>query len=87
MGFAFKSQRLQEIEELKTRFFDEPDHNAKAKIKCQIENELTACMTAAKRSLDYEITFDFNICFSEIFRVKGGFDVLIANPPYIGGKR
>jgi len=27
-------------------------------------------------------TFDFEIYFSEVFHEKGGFDVLIANPPY-----
>jgi hypothetical protein len=28
-------------------------------------------------------TFDFEIFFSEVFHAKGGFDVVIANPPYV----
>ena len=28
-------------------------------------------------------TFDFEVYFSEVFHHKGGFDVVIANPPYL----
>jgi adenine-specific DNA-methyltransferase len=30
--------------------------------------------------------FEWHINYSEIFQAKGGFDVVIANPPYVGEK-
>ena len=30
--------------------------------------------------------FEWHINFSEVFQEKGGFDIVIANPPYIGEK-
>jgi hypothetical protein len=83
MGFPFKSERQKEIEKLKLKFFDEPDHDIKAKLKKQIDDELSACFAAAKKSLGYEVTFDFEVWFSEVFDRKSGFDVVIANPPYV----
>ena len=83
MGFPFKSQRQREIEKLKLRFFDEPDHDSKGRLKKQIDAELSACFAAAKKSLGYEVTFDFEVWFSEVFDRSGGFDVVIANPPYV----
>ena len=83
MGFPFKSQRQKEIEKLKLKFFDEPDHDIKAKLKKQIDAELSACFAAAKKSLGCEVTFDFEVWFSEVFDRNNGFDVVIANPPYV----
>jgi type I restriction-modification system DNA methylase subunit len=83
VGFPFKSKRLQEVEALKIRYFDEANHDIKAKLKRQIDNEIAACFAAAKKSLGYQVTFDFESFFSEIFTGKGGFDVVIGNPPYI----
>jgi len=31
----------------------------------------------------YKINFDFKTVFSKVFKEKGGFDVVIANPPYV----
>jgi len=83
IGFPFKSQRLEEIEKLKARFFEEADHDRKAKLKQEIDQKLTECFASSKRSLGYEVNFDFEIYFSEVFHAKGGFDAVIANPPYI----
>ncbi len=83
IGFPFKSQRLHEIENLKARFFEEADHDRKAALKQEIERKLTECFASSKRSLGYEVNFDFEIYFSEVFNAKGGFDAVIANPPYI----
>ena len=83
MGFPFKSQRQKEIEKLKFKFFDEPAHDHKAKLKKQIDAELSACFAAAKKSLGYEVTFDFEVWFSEVFDRNSGFDIVIANPPYV----
>lgn len=83
LGFPFKSQRVGEIEELKQRFFDETDHAKKAQLKTQVDKLLAECFAASKKSLGYAVDFDFEIFFSEVFQRKGGFDVVIANPPYV----
>lgn len=82
IGFPFRSQRLEQIEKLKGRFFEETNHEAKAKLKQEIELAISECFAASKRSLGYEVNFDFEIYFSEVFHHKGRFDVVIANPPW-----
>jgi adenine-specific DNA-methyltransferase len=82
VGFPFKSQKLHTIEKLKQDFFDATDHENKAKLKAQIDREIAECFAASRRSLGYEVNFDFQIFFSEVFNHRGGFDVIIANPPY-----
>jgi hypothetical protein len=86
LGFPFKSQALHEVEKLKFQFFDELDHNAKTKLKQRIDATLQECFAASKRSFGHEVTFDFELNFSEVFHRRQGFDVLIANPPYVGEK-
>jgi hypothetical protein len=83
LGFPFKSQRLVEIEKLKDKLFDETDHAKKAELKAQVDKLLAECFAASKKSLGYEVNFDFEIYFSEVFNLKGGFDAVIANPPYV----
>jgi hypothetical protein len=83
LGFPFKSQRLAKIEQLKQEFFCETDYGEKAKLKSEIDRQLHEAFAASKNSLGYGVDFDFEICFSEVFRRKGGFDIVIANPPYI----
>ncbi|MFH1970329.1 MAG: Eco57I restriction-modification methylase domain-containing protein, partial [Verrucomicrobiota bacterium] len=83
IGFPFKSQRLHEIEKLKARFFEETDHDCKAELKREIDRKLSECFASSKKSLGYEVNFDFEINFSEVFNAKGGFNTVIANPPYI----
>jgi type I restriction-modification system DNA methylase subunit len=82
VGFPFRSERLHRIEKLKQQFFDETNHDAKSALKEQIDLALQECFAASKRSLGYEVSFDFNVVFSEVFHNKTGFDVVIANPPY-----
>jgi len=83
LGFPFKSHGLHEIERLKERFFEETDHERKAALKLDIERALHSCFAASQKSLGYEVDFDFKVNFSEVFRAKGGFNSVIANPPYI----
>jgi type I restriction-modification system DNA methylase subunit len=71
----FNQQLFRRLEELKPRYFDEPDKDKKARYKQQIEDTIHG-LTNGKEA------FDFEIYFSEIFHNKGGFDVVIANPPY-----
>jgi adenine-specific DNA-methyltransferase len=76
---VFNERLFQRLEELKPRFFDEPDKDKKDRYKQEIEDTIHE-LTHGKEA------FDFEIYFSEVFHRKGGFDVVIANPPYIGEK-
>jgi type I restriction-modification system DNA methylase subunit len=72
----FNQEKFNRLEELKPKFFNESDRKKKAQFKKQIE------------ALIHELTngredFDFEIYFSEVFHAKNGFDVVIANPPYV----
>lgn len=83
VGFPFKSRGLAEIEKLKQDFFDETDHQKKAKLKAHIDKQIEECFAASEKSLGYAVSFDFEVLFSEVFDRRGGFDVVIANPPYL----
>jgi hypothetical protein len=83
VGFPFRSARLSEIEQLKRQFFDESDHEAKINLRQRIDRLINASFAASRMSLGFEVNFDFAIYFSEVFTGKGGFDVVIGNPPYI----
>src|SRR5690606_31497705 len=41
-------------------------------------------LDSAETFAGYKIDFDFKLFFSEVWREKGGFDVVIGNPPYVG---
>ncbi len=75
----FNEQVFRRLEKLKPIYFDETDHVKKEKLKKEI-GELIHELTNGKKIFDYEIYF------SEVFHHKSGFDVLIANPPYVGHK-
>jgi len=80
--FPFKSHGLSELEDLKRQFFDSTDHAQKAKLKLVVDQKLKECFASSKKSLGYEVSFDFEIVFSEVFHRKSGFDIVIGNPPY-----
>ena len=67
------------LEELKPLFFNESNINKKKEFKILID-ELISEITNGHKD------FDFEVYFSEIFHKKNGFDVVIANPPYLGEK-
>ncbi|HPA27471.1 MAG TPA: Eco57I restriction-modification methylase domain-containing protein [Acidobacteriota bacterium] len=70
---------LDELEEIKARHFNETDPEKKKKEAAKI-TELISEITDGHKE------FDFEIYFSEVFKEKGGFDVVIGNPPYVGEK-
>lgn len=87
IGFPYKSKGLHDVEVLKRRFFEETDHHKKATLKHEIDLMLKECFASSKKTLGYEVDFDFRVYFSEVFDAKGGFDVVIANPPYVDSER
>lgn len=72
----FNQELFQRLEDLKPRYFDEIDTAIKATLKTEID-DLIHQLTGGNQ------VFDFEIYFSEVYHEKSGFDIVIANPPYI----
>jgi len=72
----FNQEQFNRLEELKPKYFDESDRRKKAQFKKRIEDLIHSLTNGRKE-------FDFEIYFSEVFHAKQGFDVVIANPPYV----
>lgn len=65
-----------ELESLKLRYFDEINPRLKKEEKTQIE-------LLIRQLTNNDEHFDYEIYFSEVFHKNNGFDVVIANPPYV----
>lgn len=72
----FNNDLFQKLEELKPLHFNETNNKKKQEYKNQIDH-LILQLTNNKK------VFDFEVYFSEVFHEKGGFDVVIGNPPYL----
>ncbi|MBW2062974.1 MAG: Eco57I restriction-modification methylase domain-containing protein [Deltaproteobacteria bacterium] len=72
----FNAHLFSELEKLKPLFFNETNPTKKQKYKKQID-ELIREITNGHTE------FDFEVYFSEVFHHKSGFDVVLANPPYV----
>lgn len=71
----FNSDLFSKLEELKPLYFNETSVSKKQEYRKQIDEIISQITNGHKE-------FDFEIYFSEVFHEKGGFDVVIANPPY-----
>ncbi len=72
----FNLDLFSKLERLKPLYFNETNAKKKQAYKSEIDgliNQIT----------DNNQSFDFEVYFSEIFHEKGGFDVVIANPPWV----
>ena len=89
IGFPenWNSPASEKIEKLKNIFFNETDQEKKAALKERIDAEIQARMTNSKKVFGYSVDFDFRFLFSEVWHEKGGFDVVIGNPPYVRADR
>jgi hypothetical protein len=78
-----------EIEEKKKQYFNTTNPSEKNKIRTTINNLFLQLMENIKKydPTVADINFDFHTHFSEVFHEKGGFDVVVANPPYVPGKQ
>ncbi len=72
----FNEKLFKRLEELKPRYLNEAHKDKKDAYKRDIDN-LIHELTSGKEA------FDFEIYFSEVYHKKGGFDVVIGNPPYL----
>lgn len=71
-----------EIEKLKEEFFEITDETRKKSLRSDINNKIRQLLDSAELFAGYKIDFDFKLYFSEVWREKGGFDIVIGNPPY-----
>lgn len=72
-----------ELEKLKEKFYDITDEKEKKALRKQINTKIRELLDSAEQFAGYKIDFDFKLFFSEVWREKGGFDVVIGNPPYL----
>ncbi len=75
----FNLKFFNDLEKLKPLYFNETNPTKKQDYKKQIDDLISKITNGHKE-------FDFRVYFSEIFHEKDGFDVVIANPPYVGEK-
>lgn len=81
---AMKDLKVEaELEKLKEKFYDITDEKEKKALRQKINTKIRELLDSAEQFAGYKIDFDFKLFFSEVWREKGGFDILIANPPYI----
>lgn len=69
-------QLFDKLEKLKPLLFNETNSSKKQEYKLQIDKLI-------KEIINNDEHFDFEVYFSEVFHEKKGFDVVIANPPYV----
>lgn len=74
-----------ELEEKKKQYFSTTIPSEKNKIRAMIDGLFSQMRDNIKKydPQAANITFDFHTHFSEVFHEKNGFDVVIANPPYV----
>jgi Alw26I/Eco31I/Esp3I family type II restriction m6 adenine DNA methyltransferase len=84
IGFpeGWNSPAFEKIEVLKKEFYNETNELRKKELKAKIESEIKDRLATSKKVFGYQVDFDFKLFFSEVWREKGGFDVVIGNPPY-----
>ncbi|MBN1561488.1 N-6 DNA methylase [candidate division KSB1 bacterium] len=80
---VMRDQQLEkEIEQLMEKYYAETDKQAKRGLKDKIDGKIKQLLKSAEQFTSYPIDFDFKLFFHEVFKEKGGFDVIIGNPPY-----
>lgn len=72
-----------ELEKLKKKFYGITDETEKKELRNEINKKIQDVLDTATNFEGYKIDFDFKLFFSEVWREKGGFDVVIGNPPYV----
>lgn len=82
-GVTYNIDIEKELEILKDQFFTETDETSKKELRTVINSKIQEQFDFLEPIIGYKIDFDFKLFFSEVWHEKGGFDVLIGNPPYI----
>src|SRR5690606_28904466 len=81
---AMKSYEVEaELEKLKENFYGITDEKEKRTLRNEINTKIRELLDSAEQFSGYKIDFDFKLFFSEVWREKDGFDIMIGNPPYV----
>lgn len=85
VGFPenWKSQSFNTIEQLQKQYFPETDHDKKIELKRHIDDEIQQRLDGSKQTFGWQVNFDYRLFFPDVWHQKGGFDVVIGNPPYV----
>ncbi len=85
IGFPenWNSPAANEIARLIDKYHHLTDKREKQEMKTLIDRKIAERMARSKEVFGYEIDFDFRLYFHEVFKQKGGFDIVIGNPPYV----
>jgi hypothetical protein len=73
-----------QLEQLKEDFYNQTNETKKKALRQEINTKIRELLDSAEQFAGYKIDFDFKLFFSEVWHEKGGFDVVIGNPPYLG---
>ncbi|HPK04369.1 MAG TPA: TaqI-like C-terminal specificity domain-containing protein [Bacteroidales bacterium] len=76
-----------QLEKLKEKFYNITNEKEKKELRQQINDKIRELLDSAEQFVSYKIDFDFKLFFSEVWREKGGFDIVIGNPPYVEAKK
>jgi len=71
-----------EIEFLIHQHMNETNPTRKSELKRRIDEKLEYRYKNSLKAFGYQVNFDFRTVFSEVYRLKHGFDIVIGNPPY-----
>lgn len=74
---------LEQLPPLKKAFFSETRPSEKDRLREQIERLLQSKYKNSKGIEGIQVTFEPRLEFLEVFEENGGFDIVIANPPYV----
>lgn len=85
IGFPddWKSEITEKIEKIKKQYFIETRPQIKKELKREIDEQIKKRLLGSEINFGYPIDFDFKTFFSEVFHYRNGFDIIIANPPYV----
>ncbi|WP_016775750.1 Eco57I restriction-modification methylase domain-containing protein [Anaerophaga thermohalophila] len=86
-GTAINDALATEIENLTTAYFHITDKEKKQEQKQIIDTKIQEQLQFVSEMVGYKIDFDFKLFFHEVWKEKGGFDVVIGNPPYVEHKK
>lgn len=84
LGFPenWQSDISKSIDSLKLDYLGETRPQRKREIKEEIDKQINKRLENSESTYGYKIDFDFKTFFSEVYHLREGFNIIIANPPY-----